>query len=107
LTSVLDMGTQNITDNLGKTTSVHNRLYIQPGMMIKSEPGAGLRVLTAGASLIVGDRTYIDRWDAQATIDPSTGLPTSPYAPLLANGQPNTSFLPNSIGDARVLFTTA
>jgi hypothetical protein len=101
LTAVLDIGTENLVDNLGMTDSVFNRLYIQPGMMIKSEPGSGIRVLTAGASLIVGDRTYISRWDAQASIDPISGLPTSPYSPQ----DPN--FKPNATGDARVLFTTA
>ena len=70
----LVVGQELIQNSGGNTDFVGNRLYVQPGMMIKSEPGAGLRVLTAGASLIVGDRTYIDRWDAQATIDPSTGL---------------------------------
>ena len=101
LTSLLDIGTQNVTDNVGKTTNVLNRLYISPGMMVKSEQGGGIRVLTPGASLIVGDRTYINRWDAEATLDFTNGLPTSTYGPNEAG------FVPNTVGDAQVLFTTA
>ena len=101
LTSLLDIGTQNVTDNVGKSTSVMNRLYISPGMMVKSEQGGGIRVLTPGASLIVGDRTYIRRWDAEATNDFTTGLPTSTYGPTEAG------FVPNTVGDAQVVFTTA
>lgn len=101
LTSVLNIGTQGVVTNVGQTLSVHNRLYVQPGMMVKSEPGAGIRILTAGSSMIVGDRTYINNWDAAATIDPNTGLPISTYSPQSSN------FKPNTTGDARVVFTTA
>lgn len=101
LTSVLDIGTQNVTSNPGQNLNVRNRLYVQPGMMVKSTTGGGIRVLTPGASLIVGDRTYITRWDAQATIDPVNGLPTSPYGPA------DVGFRANTTGDARALFTTA
>jgi hypothetical protein len=100
LTSNLDLGTQNITDNFGNTINVHNRLYVQPGMMIKASPGSGLRVLNPGASLILGDRTYINAWDALATIDTNTGLPVSTYGPTTAG------FKPNTTGDAQVLFTS-
>lgn len=100
-TSVIDIGTQNSTTNPGTTTNIKDRLYVQPGMLLKFEPGAGLRALTAGASLIVGDRTYIRGWDALATVDPTNGLPISTYGPT----DPN--FKPNSTGDARVIFTSA
>ena len=100
LTSVLDIGTQRVTDNLGVTNSVMDRLYISPGMMVKSEPGAGIQVLTRGASLIVGDRNYVTGWDAQATIG-ADGLPTSQYGPG------STGFNPDSTTDAQVVFTSA
>ena len=61
---------------------VLNRLYIQPGMMIKfAARGRASRSSTPGASLNVGDRTYINGFDAAATLDPTTGLPTSTYGP--------------------------
>ncbi|MFO0910304.1 MAG: hypothetical protein U0794_18500 [Isosphaeraceae bacterium] len=100
-TSVMNIGLQNVTENFGVTTAVHNRLYIQPGMLLKFQLGAGILVPTAGASMIVGDRTYISRWDALASTDPTNGLPVSTYNPNA------TGFRPNTVGDARVLFTTA
>ena len=56
--------------------------------------------------MIVGDRTYITGWDAEATVDPTTGLPTSPYSPLNADGTTNTNFQYDSSADAPVLFTS-
>ena len=110
-TSVMYIGQENLTDQYGTTVDVQNRLYIQPGMMLKFEPGAGIQVLTVGASLIVGDRTYITGWDAEATrtVDPNSGvlLPTSTYSPLLPDGQPNPNFVADTVGDAQVLFTSA
>jgi len=100
LTSVLRVGTSFVNDTPATVNNVMNRLYIQPGMMVKSEPGAGIQVITAGASMIVGDRTYITGWDALATRDP-TGLPTSTYGPTTPG------FVPNTTGDANVLFTSA
>ena len=101
LTSRIEVGDKSLFDTAGQVTSVLNRLYIQPGMMVKSERGAGIEVVTAGSSLIVGDRTYISRWDAEASIDATTGLPSSTYSPTEAG------FLPNTVGDSKVIFTTA
>jgi len=101
LASRIEVGTQSLVGTAGDVTNVLNRLYVQPGMMVKSERGAGIQVLTPGSSLIVGDRTYISRWDAKATRNTATGLPTSTYSPEDAD------FVPNTVGDAKVVFTTA
>jgi hypothetical protein len=100
LTSRIVIGTQALFDTSGSTTPLHNRLYIQPGMMVKSESGAGIQVVTSGASFVVGDRTYISGWDALATIG-AGGLPTSTYSPSTPG------FKANTTGDAQVLFTSA
>ena len=105
LTSVLRVGEEYVNDTAGVVQPVMNRATILPGMMFKSEPGGGIQDVTAGSSLIVGDQTYISRWDAGATMG-SDGLPTSEYGPLNADGSVNTNFKPNTIGDAQVLFTT-
>ena len=107
LTSLLNIGQSLQLGSGGRLIPVQSRLYVQPGMMIKSEHGAGIQVLTPGASLNVGDRTYINNYDALATTDPNTGLPTSTYGPTNPDGTPNLNFKPEATGDARVIFTSA
>ncbi|MDR3634850.1 MAG: Ig-like domain-containing protein [Isosphaeraceae bacterium] len=101
LTSQLVIGQQLVLGSGGHLNSVMDRLFIAPGMMVKSEEGAGIEIVTAGASFIVGDRTYITGWDATATTDPTTGLPVSSYGPSSPN------FQADSANDAQVLFTSA
>lgn len=101
-TSLMDIGTEYLYDSSSTTTqAVKNRLYIQPGMLLKFEQGAGVQVVTAGASLNVGDQTYIRGFDSDASIDPTTGLETSTWGP----GSPG--FAPNDTTDANVVFTSA
>ena len=107
LTSLLNVGQMLQLGSGGNLIPVMNRLYVQPGMMVKSERGAGIQVVTPVASLNVGDRTYINGYDAAASIDPTTGLPTSTYGPLNADGTPNPNFHPQTVGDAYVVFTSA
>ena len=47
-----------------------NRLYIQPGSMIKFNKGSGLDVLNPGASLNVGSRSYINGFDQDQQLQP-------------------------------------
>lgn len=88
----------------GARFSIANRLYVQPGMIMKFQRGAGMTVFnpaTTGnpdirsASLVVGDRVYMDGWDAD-----------NQYAPVRADGSVNPAFRPSSGGDARVIFTS-
>ena len=100
LLSRLEIGTELLNDTVDQSTdSVLNRLYVQPGVMIKFQRGAGIEVVTPGASLNVGDRTYINGFDSQASFDFTTGLPTSTYGPSTPGFRPDS-------GDARVLFTS-
>ena len=48
----------------GPDDLVNNRLYIQPGMIVKSKQGAGIAVVNNDASINVGSRTYINEFDA-------------------------------------------
>jgi hypothetical protein len=73
----------------GETNFVTDRLYIQPGVMIKFNKGSGLDVLTPGSSLNVGSRSYINGFDA----NPAYG-PDSP------------GFVEESAADPQVLFTS-
>ena len=100
LTSRLVMGDLYLQERGGSLSSEPDRLYVQPGMMVKLERGAAIEVNGSGIgarqpSLNVGDRTYINQFDASAN-----------FSPLLPNGQPNPSFKPNTTGDARILFTS-
>ena len=48
-----------------------DRLYVQPGVMIKAAPGASIGIDDPSASLNVGDRTYINEWDSNNNVGPS------------------------------------
>lgn len=88
LTSRLNFGQALDVDTLNAAVTVNNRLYVQPGMLVKLQRGASIAETTTAASMNVGDRTYIDEFD-QGKADPR--LP---------------GFKPNTTGDARVIFTS-
>ncbi len=50
---------------------VTNRLYIQPGSMIKFNKGSGLDVINPAASLNVGSRSYINGFDQNTNYSPN------------------------------------
>lgn len=87
-TSEIAVGSETFL-NSGVTANVAQRLYIQPGMLIKSAPGSSLQVVNDFSSLNIGDRTYITQYDANNNI-----------SPLDANFKAPTS------GDAQVIFTS-
>ncbi len=99
ITTPLVVGGLFLEETGGATSSEPDRLYIQPGMMVKVSSGGGIEVRGFGqgsrqASLNVGDRTYINEFDADPT-----------FGPLLPNGLPNPNFRANTTGDANALFT--
>jgi hypothetical protein len=73
----------------GLTEFVQNRLYIQPGVMMKFGVGSGLDLLNPGASLNVGSRSYINGFDQDNN-----------YSPL------SPGFVQESAADPQVLFTS-
>ncbi len=88
LTSRLSIGIeQDVDTNL--TKKVADRLYVQPGVMVKADQGASIGVDDSSASLNVGDRTYINEWDLNHNLGPA---------------DPN--FKPPTVGDTGVLFTS-
>jgi hypothetical protein len=88
LVSRLSIG-QELSVDSHNVTDVADRLYVQPGVIIKSQKGASLGVDFSGASLNVGDRTYINEWDLNNNLSPT---------------DPN--FKPPTVGDTGVLFTS-
>ena len=88
LTSRLSIGIVQFVDT-NHTSSAADRLYVQPGVMVKSRPGASIGVDDPTASLNVGDRTYINEWDLNHNVGPS---------------DPN--FKPPTVGDTGILFTS-
>ena len=81
---------QELLENTGGNTDfVGDRLYIQPGMMMKFDLGASLDVMNPAASLNVGSRSYINGFDQNNNYSPDS---------------PN--FVPETAADAEVLFTT-
>ena len=54
LTAPLIMGTVYLVETGGAETTEPDRLYVQPGMMVKSAPGAGIEVKAANLHQTVG-----------------------------------------------------
>ncbi len=73
----------------GNINWVTNRLYIQPGVMVKFNQGSALDLLNPGASLNVGSRSYINGFDQNSNYGP---------------GSPG--FTAESAADPQVLFTS-
>ena len=72
VTAQLVVGQELIEGTGGETNYVTNRLYVQPGTIIKFDGGSGLDVLNPGASLNVGSRSYINGFDANNTYGPNS-----------------------------------
>lgn len=89
LTTRLVIGEEEQVNTGGVTVPVTNRLYVQPGMMFKMPTGSAIDLITQGASINIGDRTYINQYDLNPNF-----APTDP------------TFRNNTTGDARVLFTS-
>ncbi len=87
--AVITVGQELLENTGGNTRSITNRLYIQPGSMIKINKGAGIQVVTPGASLNVGSRSYINGFDLDSNYGP---------------GSPG--FVAESANDPQVLFTS-
>jgi large repetitive protein len=85
----LIVGQELLEGTGGNVAWVTNRLYIQPGSMIKFNTGSGLDVLNPGASLNVGSRSYINGYDANNNYSPDS---------------PN--FVEEGASDPEVLFTS-
>jgi large repetitive protein len=86
-------GVQGVNGVVG--VEPENRLYVQPGMVLKFNHGAALELVTVGASFNVGDRTYMNEFDAKSNFGP-----TNP------DGTPNASYRPPTTGDAPVILTS-
>ncbi len=68
----LVVGQELLENTGGETSFVTNRLYIQPGTVLKFNGGSGLDVLNPGASLNVGSRSYINGFDADNSYSPNS-----------------------------------
>src|SRR5262249_14452264 len=89
LTSQVLIGQELLQNTGGQTQFVNARLYIQPGMLIKSQRGAGIAVVNNDASINIGSRTYINQFDANPNVSPD-----------------DAGFKANPATDARVLLTS-
>jgi len=87
----LIVGQELLVNTGGLTNFVTNRLYVQPGVMVKFNKGSGLDLLNPGSSLNVGARSYINGYDQ------SPGNDYSPESP---------GFVEESAADPQVLFTS-
>ncbi len=85
----LIVGQDFLVNTGGLTQFVQNRLYVQPGVMLKFGVGSGLDVLNPGSSLNVGSRSYINGFDQN-----------NDYSPL------SPGFVEESASDPTVLFTS-
>ena len=81
---------QELLENTGGDIAwIPDRLYIEPGVMIKFAQGSALDVLNPASSLNVGSRSYISGFDQN-----------NGYNPL------STGFVAESASDPNVLFTS-
>jgi large repetitive protein len=85
----LIVGQEFIVNSGGQTQFIENRLYIQPGVMMKFNKGSAIDLLTPGSSLNIGSRSYINGFDADNSYGPNS---------------PN--FFEESAADPQVLLTT-
>ncbi len=88
LTTSLVIGLDSLVNSQGATQDTADRLYMNPGTILKFSSGSGMEILPS-ASLNVGDQTYIKEFDALNTFGPSTA-----------------GFKANSAGLAKVVFTS-
>ncbi len=72
VTAQLVVGQELLENTGGNVSYVTNRLYIQPGSLIKMDKGSGLDVLNAGASLNIGSRSYINGFDQNPGYNPDS-----------------------------------
>ena len=66
----LIVGQEFLVNTGGDVTWVTNRLYIQPGVMMKFGTGSALDVLNPGSSFNVGSRSYINGFDQNNAYSP-------------------------------------
>jgi hypothetical protein len=98
----MEIGTKLIHDSGGKTETFTNRLYVQPGSLLKFQRGAGIDVNNTGASINIGDRNYLQQWDLNNNVSPLTPVdPNTPNA-VFRDGQ----FHPENPADAQVVLTS-
>jgi hypothetical protein len=73
LTSPLIIGEELEVGTGGLTTFVNNRLYVDPGVIVKSAGGASIDVVNNNASINIGSRTYMNEFDANPgfVVDPT------------------------------------
>ncbi len=97
---------QEFLDNTGgQTRFITNRLYIQPGVMMKFNTGSALDVLNPGASLNVGSRSYINGFDpnnayspnSPGFVDESACRPARSCSPRSSTTRATTTLVPNPI----------
>ncbi len=85
LTSQLVIGEQTLVNTGGQTQFVNNRLYVDPGIVVKSNTGAGIAVVNGGqedstgaiiansaASINIGSHSYMNQFDANPSFNSQT-----------------------------------
>jgi hypothetical protein len=102
LLSRLEIGTELHQDTGGQTTKITDRLYIDPGAMIKFQRGAAIDVNNIGASINIGDRNYLDQYDLHPTISPNDPVPVGTPNSIFNDGK----FHPENPNDAKVVLTS-
>ncbi len=68
----LIVGQELLEKTGGQTNFVQDRLYIQPGAMLKFDKGSALDVIDSAASLNVGSRSYITGFDQNPNYSPTS-----------------------------------
>lgn len=100
--SRLEIGTMLQQDTGGLTTDITDRLYIDPGAMLKFQRGAAIDVNNPDASINIGDRTYFNQFDLRTTISPNDPVPVGTANDIYRDGK----FHAETSGDARVVLTS-
>ncbi len=72
VTAQIFVGQQLLENTGGDTAEFGDRLYIQPGSLLKFDKGSGLDVVSPQASLNVGSRSYINGFDQNSGYNPNS-----------------------------------
>jgi hypothetical protein len=102
LLSRLEVGTLLHQDTGGQTSNITDRLYVDPGGMIKFQRGAAIDVNNIGASINLGDRNYFDQYDLHNTVSPNDPVPVGTPNSIFNDGK----FHPEDPNDAKVVLTS-
>ncbi len=88
------------------TTTSTDSVFVDPGMMLKFNRGAGIDQVTRNSILNLGDRTYINAYNTFKSLYPTQNFGPYMSDPTTGATIPNPYFAAPTVNDARVVLTS-